>query len=136
MNAVKLGQVRNSEFATQGRDFSGLTFGKISPTDIDGFLDFGGRAYVLIEAKYGSAELPRGQKLALTRAVDTCWRGKVPTLLIVGEHRTRGTIDFAAMCVREYYFDGRWFTRQTRSVCLLATPICGARRFCPPYSWG
>ena len=43
------GVIRNRQFAQQLRDFSGLRFGKITPTDIDGFMDFGDRLFVVLE---------------------------------------------------------------------------------------
>ena len=61
------GIFRNREYAKQLKSFSGLRFGKITPTDIDGFLDFGNNVYVFIETKHGDAPLPYGQKLALER---------------------------------------------------------------------
>lgn len=69
---VKRGQIRNRQLAMQIRDFSGVCYGKISPTDIDGFLEFGDKLYVFIEGKQIGAPLSFGQGLALARLTDAC----------------------------------------------------------------
>ena len=56
--------IRNRDYMRQIKDFSGLRFGKISPTDIDGFLDFGNSLFIFVEMKHGDARIPYGQKLA------------------------------------------------------------------------
>ena len=38
MDDLDRGKIRNRECAGQLKDFSGLRFGKITPTDIDGFV--------------------------------------------------------------------------------------------------
>ena len=43
------GVIHNRERGAQIRDYSGLRFGNITPTDIDGFMDFGGRVFVVFE---------------------------------------------------------------------------------------
>ena len=62
--------IRNRDYMRQIKDFSGLRFGKISPTDIDGFLDFGNSLFIFVEMKHGDTRIPYGQKLALTRLCD------------------------------------------------------------------
>jgi len=116
MNGVPRGQIRSRRYASQQNDFSGLAYGKITPTDIDGFLDFGGKAFVILEGKHVGAPLPLGQKIALTRNTDACQRGGVSTLLIVAEHDTRGDIDFASLPVRDYYYLRKWRPGSARTV--------------------
>lgn len=66
--------------------FDGLRWGNITPTDLDTFIDFGGRAFVLVELKLAGTELKRGQELAIERAVDTWNMGGVTTLALVATH--------------------------------------------------
>jgi len=102
------GKIYNREYAAQLRDFSGLRYGKITPTDIDGFMDFGGKAFVFIEAKYGDSEMPFGQKLALERLCDACDKGGINAVVLVASHNTREDIDFAAMTVTMVRHNGVW----------------------------
>lgn len=103
------GEIKNRFYATRIRDFRGLRFKNITPTDIDAFIEYRGLGFVFIESKYGSAPLPFGQKLALERLVDECQK---PALLIVGSHTNSGDIDFAALSVEQFRFQGKWFTEE------------------------
>lgn len=47
--------------------FESLIFGKITPTDIDAFIDFGNRIFIIIEAKGYGVPIPTGQRIALER---------------------------------------------------------------------
>ncbi len=38
--------IKNKEFISQVKVFSGIKIGSISPTDIDGFLDFGNKLFI------------------------------------------------------------------------------------------
>ena len=103
------GIIRNRDFATQIRDFSGLRFGKITPTDIDAFMDFGNKLFVFVESKHGSATLPYGQELALARLVDACHKPPERyAICIVSRHDEPGDIDFAGARITKYRWDGRW----------------------------
>jgi len=105
---AKQGQIRNRNYAQQIRDFSGLCYGKISPTDIDAFLDFGNKCFVFIETKHGGKMPPYGQLLALTRLTDACEAGGIRSLLIIAAHDTETDIEVASLAVVKYYTDKRW----------------------------
>ena len=62
--------IKNRENAAKIKDFGSLRWGKISPTDIDGFIEIGNEKFIFIECKYGDSELPTGQRIALERLVD------------------------------------------------------------------
>lgn len=64
----------NKTHAKQLVSFEGLQFGALRPTDIDGFLDFGNKLFVIFELKYGDAKLPYGQDLAIRRLCDAVLR--------------------------------------------------------------
>jgi hypothetical protein len=102
------GKIRNREHAQQLKDFSGLRFGKITPTDIDGFLDFGDKVFVLIETKHGAAPLPYGQKLALERLCDACADAKKAAIVLVAHHQTSGDIDVASLPVDLIRTNRKW----------------------------
>lgn len=102
------GIIRNREWATQIRNFSGLRYGNITPTDIDGFIEYKDIAFIIIESKHEGGEMPFGQRLALQRLCDTCQSAGKETLLIVATHNTQGDIDFANTKVVETRYQGRW----------------------------
>jgi len=105
------GIIRNRQYGTQVQDFSGLRFGNITPTDLDGLIEYKNRGYVLIETKYRDSKLPDGQRLALERLCDDLQRIK-PTLLIIAWHETDGDIDVAETSVAEYRFKRKWRVRK------------------------
>ena len=101
------GIIQNRRRAQQIRDFRGLKWGKITPTDIDLFVDFGGTVMVFVELKSGNYELSIGQRLALERIVDAINRcGYVNCICIKAVHTTpnvNNDIDAANACVVSIY---------------------------------
>lgn len=109
MAIAQRGEIVSRNRARQIRDFSGLLFGKITPTDIDGLIEYHGKAYIIIELKLGNAGLPDGQRLALERLADDLTRASKPTLFIVAMHNVINPdddIDVARAIVAEYRFKG------------------------------
>lgn len=102
------GAIRNRELATQLRDFTGLRFGAITPTDIDGFLEFGDRLFIVFETKHAGRDLPKGQRLAIERLIDAIAESGCEAIALIGEHDTQGDIDFANCPMREYRYQGKW----------------------------
>ena len=101
------GKIKHTKRAQQINDFSGLNMGyNITPTDIDGLIEYRNQKYVFFEVKYQQAELPYGQRLALERlVVDTAKSGK-KSIAIVCEHDVKYTdedVDVAIAKVREVY---------------------------------
>lgn len=105
------GVIRNREFAQQLRDFSGLRFGRITPTDIDGFMDFGDRLFVVMEGKHIGSALQTGQRLALERLVDACHcppRRIAVALILDHTEAADKDVDFAMCVVRSMRWNGKW----------------------------
>jgi hypothetical protein len=107
---VKRGAIRNRQLAMHIRDFSGICYGKITPTDIDGFLEFGDKLYVFIEGKQIGAPVSFGQGLALARLTDACHcpPKRYAVAIIVDYHLSNEDIDYAAASVRSYRWGGQW----------------------------
>lgn len=107
------GKQHTPYLAAQERDFSGLCYGKITPTDIDAYLDFGNKLHVYIEAKLPAVDLPDGQRIALEHTVDDMHdRGRY-ACGIVCEHPNRiGVIDFATCFVVMYRWKTKWLFPQ------------------------
>jgi hypothetical protein len=107
---VARGVIRDRDRARQVRDFSGMLYGTITPTDIDGLIEYRNKCYVLFEEKLGDAKLPRGQELALERICDDLGAIK-PTIFIVASHNTEPDqdIDVANSQVVKFRFRSRWY---------------------------
>ena len=110
MREDERGKIRHRERARQLRDFTGLRWGTITPTDIDGFIDFNNRLFVYIETKYSEVDVSYGQKLALARQCDAAAAAGIIATVLIVEHDTpaKQDIDVAACPVREYRWDGQW----------------------------
>lgn len=91
-------------------DFKGLEVdGYIYPTDIDGLIEYKDSEYILFEVKYGSAEVPIGQRLAIQRMVDDFTKVGKQAVAFICEHTVRNADKpvVAAWCkVREIYYGG------------------------------
>lgn len=109
------GRIRNPERAAQLRDFSGLRYGKITPTDVDGLLEFGDRLFVIMEFKCTGAPMDFGQKLCFERVVNALAQSRKKAVAIVAEHNTPigQQIDCAKAIVREFYEGGTWIPRRS-----------------------
>lgn len=108
------GVIRNRAFKQQIADFSGLTFGKITPTDLDAFMDFNNQLFIFVEAKYGGAEMQYGQRLAIERLCDAC--SNPPhrySVAFITSHKSDGDIDFANTTVTRYRWNGKWLKPST-----------------------
>lgn len=110
------GKIYNPDRARQLLDFSGLRFGNMTPTDIDGppmngGLEYHNKAYIFIEVKYLDAHFPFGQRLFHERHTDDLERAGKPTLFILSSHDVHDynkAVDVANTSVREYRFKGKW----------------------------
>lgn len=107
------GRIIFKERAQQINDFSGLQYENITPTDIDGLIEYHDKAYVIFEVKYDDKEVPWGQKLAIQRLIDdTAIAGKNSIALIIDHyvHDTGQSVNVADCYVREYYWwkDKQW----------------------------
>lgn len=104
------GKIRDRECAKQLKDFSGLRFGKITPTDIDGFVDFQNKAFVIFEIKHGTTAMPYGQRLGYERLADACEKSGIRTLVILAHHNIQAPqdIDVAILPVTLVRFQGKW----------------------------
>lgn len=115
------GVIRNRAFAQQIKDFSGLRFGNITPTDIDGFMDFGDRLFVVIEGKHAGASLSTGQRMALERLVDACHTPprRIASCLIVDHYEANSDdVDYANTVVRTMRWNGQWRNPLQRGISL------------------
>ena len=102
------GKIRNPNSIARLRDFSGLRWGVITPTDIDAFMDFGGKVFVFIEAKHHKGTMPKGQRLAYERLSSACSSGSVHSIVFVIEHGDEKLIDYGKLSVVEFWNNKEW----------------------------
>lgn len=103
--------INNQKYIKTANDFYGLQFGKMRPTDIDAFIEFGDRAYIFIETKHTGGSMPDGQRLAIQRLTDIVEGSGRKALALVAEYENTnedGNIDLAKAVVVEYRMYHTW----------------------------
>jgi len=106
------GTIKNRDRAKQINDFSGLKYGTITPTDLDGLIEYHNQAYIILEIKYNNSKMPEGQRIALERLTKDLFKTGKPTICIVAEHTIDDPnldVDVANAKVRKYKCnDKKW----------------------------
>lgn len=109
--ANERGKINNKERSLQVKDYSGLKYGAVTPSDIDGFVEFKGKLIILWELKLGDTKIPNGQRWGLERMCDAMEKGGIPSYLLVCRHNVSDTskdIDVSKSIVDEVRCNGRW----------------------------
>lgn len=103
-------QINNRDFARQLKIFKNLRWDNISPTDIDGFIEFNNEIFIIFELKYGDTEMKYGQQLALERLKDAIHESGKSVLLIIASHNSKENedIDASACVVSKYRSNKSW----------------------------
>lgn len=86
--------------------FDGFRYGSITPTDIDGVIDYHDFVWVLFEAKLAGKDVPRGQRLALERLIQNAYRARKHGIALIIEHEVddcRKDVYAKDCMVREVY---------------------------------
>lgn len=109
------GKIRNKEYAQQIVDFEGLQWGTITPTDIDGCIEYKDKAFIFFESKHRGKELEGGQKLAFERLINDLGEKK-PAILIFAWHDNEPNTDIKiASCeVVRCYFQKKWRAEKSK----------------------
>lgn len=88
-----MSRINNRQAVRQILNFESLTWGAISPTDIDAILELRDQAYVIVEAKREGARWPRGQSILLERLTkDLICAGK-HVLTIRATHNSKPPVE-------------------------------------------
>jgi len=83
---------------------------KITPTDIDGVIDYAGNAFIFMECKLEGIEIEKGQKLAIENIINGLYEGgKKACCLLFRHNKVPEEIILAKDCiVSEIYYEGKW----------------------------
>ena len=108
----KRGLIQNRDRKKQIIDFSQLRYESITPTDLDGFIEYRNKLFVLYEYKYKKERsMSKGQYKALVRLIDAVQRGGLDAALFLVKHDQENPekdIDGANSIVDRYYYKGKW----------------------------
>lgn len=81
------GEIRNKNYASILNSFVGMErHRKITPTDIDGVIDYNGEVFIFLEGKYNDSEMPKGQKYCLEHICDAINDGGKYAICLVFSH--------------------------------------------------
>lgn len=108
---MTLAEIKNHDRASQVIDFSGLCYKNITPTDIDGAMEYRNRAFALFEMKLEGAPLPQGQTLFLTRLTDALCRAGKEAALFICRHTVKDPkqdVVAEKTWVEKIYYRGKW----------------------------
>ena len=86
-----------------------VDFGKLTATDIDAFMDYKNKLFVIAETKFDGAPMHRGQEIALERLCDACHNPpKRLAVAFITKHHSEGDIDLSKTLVTKYRWNGKW----------------------------
>lgn len=100
------GVIQNAERSQQINCFKDLLRQRnITPTDIDGLIDYGAKAFVYLEGKLVGKKATQGQIRALEAVISSHWKAGHPSMALIYEHDIPVTerIPVAFMFVRGIY---------------------------------
>ena len=106
------GDIKHRDRAKQINSFAGLIRRRnITPTDVDGLIEYNGNVFIMLEGKYGDAELPKGQRMALENLANAILDGKKKVVIIVYRHYIQNSnqdVIVSEQFVSDVYFDRKW----------------------------
>ena len=114
------GIIQNRDRARQIINFAGLRYGNITPTDVDGLIEYKNKAVIFLEFKLdGFDEMPYGQRLALERIANDIRAAGKECLVILCIHNVEDCnkdIDAKNSLVKELYWNGKWHEKKQTTV--------------------
>lgn len=104
------GEIMYGSRARQLILFHGLRWGKITPTDVDAFLNFDGSAFVFVEAKGTGVVMQRGQEMAFEMVCEAIEAAGRRALVLQVEHTTSvyEDVELAACSVVRFWLRREW----------------------------
>ena len=71
--------------------FDGLRYGNITPTDMDGVIEYHNHLWLMFEAKLEGKEVPTGQRLLLERFIQDAKKARKHGIAAIVEHNVQDT---------------------------------------------
>jgi len=105
------GRIYHPVRARQLNSFTGLKFGTITPTDLDGLIDYHNERFAFLELKLRDAPVSDAQATAIIRVVDAIEVAKKRAAFFVAEHcEDDPTVDVPAdrCLIRAIYTHQMW----------------------------
>lgn len=105
------GEIKHRDRAKQIISYARLErMRKITPTDIDGFIDYNGNAFIYMDAKLNGKEIDFGQKRAFENLIKSHGKAEHPSCAIIFRHNTSVGQDIMAheCYVDNYYCNMKW----------------------------
>ena len=99
--------------------FDGLQYGSITPTDIDGCIEYKDKAVIFLEYKYVGNRMPDGQRLCLERLADDVQMSGREAVVMLCEHEISDVnepVDAETSGVVSMYYCGKWHKRNRDTV--------------------
>jgi hypothetical protein len=112
MSNENRGSIKYPDRYKQLISYKGLEIHRnISPTDIDGVIDYNGNAFIFLECKLYEKEIDWGQKLAIENLINGLSESGRPSCCLVFRHnKNPDEMIIAKDCiVSEIYFQGKWY---------------------------
>lgn len=103
--------IKNELRSKQINDFKKLIRHRgITPTDIDGLIDYRGNAFLFFEGKYGDFDLPKGQRNALENISRALSKNNTMNIVIVYNHYvdSEDSVDVGIQTVSKFFYNKKW----------------------------
>lgn len=111
----KRGEIRNEEYARPLILYKGMAWNKITPTDIDGCIDFQDKVFIFFEVKHGKTNLTLGQKILLERLVNRINKSGAHSYALICRHFIDGDV-LLKDCIVHDVFNGIWSSLKGKGV--------------------
>lgn len=131
MSIKKSSLIKDRKMMNQITDFTGVSNGRIHPSDIDAVMEFDNKVLILIEVKKNFVAIPMGQKILLER-ISSSWHTPEKSIVIKVEHDKPLSEDIVLKdCkVTRTFYKGKWATLDEPSDLILFLNKLGERWEC------
>lgn len=122
-NDDERGKIKYPERYKQLISYEGMKrMRNITPTDIDGFIDYNGISFVYVEGKLEGKDVDYGQRKALENAVNSHTSAGHPSCAIIFRHNEapENIIMAKDKTVSEIYYEKQWKPPKKNGITVLA----------------
>lgn len=106
MSYEKRGSYNHASIGRQLLRFDGISYGNVTPMDVDGLIEWKDKKRVLLEIKMKGVKVLGGERLALERMVNDFSMAGKEAIAIIADHKvfdTREDVQVRDCLVRELY---------------------------------